>query len=73
MRRSNLAFCLAHTPRIAQQLKAASAADRSALEDQIEGLSRESLVAADQLFVILTKRGNAPRRKECRQHLDQAL
>jgi hypothetical protein len=54
MRRSNLAFCLAHTPHIAAQLEAASAEDRRALEKQIEGLSREVLMAADRLFGILT-------------------
>jgi hypothetical protein len=54
MRRSNLAFCLAHTPHIAAQLEAASAADRGTLEEQIEGLSHESLVASDKLFGILT-------------------
>jgi hypothetical protein len=54
MRRSNLAFCLAHTPHIAAQLEAASTADRKAMEDQIEGLSRKSLVLADRLFGILT-------------------
>jgi hypothetical protein len=54
MRRSNLAFCQAHTPHIAEQLEAASAADRRALEEQIEGLSQEALVLADKLFGILT-------------------
>jgi len=63
----NVSFCLAHTPHIAAQLESSSAADRRALEDQIEELSEESLVPADQLFGILTKRGNASRRKECQR------
>ena len=57
MANPNMFFCVRHTPHIARELRSLprTSRDRRALEELIETLSRASLVAADQLFGLVTR------------------